>query len=199
MSGFTSWVENIASSKKCRTVSRQGLWYWISFYVAKSFVWSKLQSGLLPLLFVREESRYFTIQRNRSEFLKNVVKPLQDKAETIYVTAHSDTEAQVLKRFPNKKTKRVSNGSSRDHQSFFARIACCFFSQVNQKELMRLIIHFFRKWSCDCNRKHSWSKVASYRRSSRQSSVAYNCRYQYLVAIFTERNRNSVSIVTAKN
>ena len=44
------------------------------------------------------------------EFLRDVVKPLQQKEETVYVVASSDAEAHVARRFPAKKTKRVSNG-----------------------------------------------------------------------------------------
>ncbi len=47
---------------------------------------------------------------DRKEFLKDVVKPLQDKTETIYVVPGSDAEDYVARRFPHKKTKRVSNG-----------------------------------------------------------------------------------------
>ncbi len=47
---------------------------------------------------------------DRKEFLKDVVKPLQAKAETIYVVPGSDAEDHVARRFPHKKTKRVANG-----------------------------------------------------------------------------------------
>jgi hypothetical protein len=47
---------------------------------------------------------------DRKEFLEDVVKPLQDKAETIYVVPGSDAEEYVPRRFPHKKTKRVANG-----------------------------------------------------------------------------------------
>jgi alkyl sulfatase BDS1-like metallo-beta-lactamase superfamily hydrolase len=38
------------------------------------------------------------------------VKPLQEKVETVYVVPGSDAEEYVARRFPHKKTKRVSNG-----------------------------------------------------------------------------------------
>lgn len=47
---------------------------------------------------------------DRKEFLKSVVKPLQDKVETIYVVPGSDAEDYVARRSPHKTTKRVSNG-----------------------------------------------------------------------------------------
>jgi ferredoxin len=47
---------------------------------------------------------------SRKTHLAEVVRPLQDKPETIYVVAGSDAEAHVARRFPHKRTKRVGNG-----------------------------------------------------------------------------------------
>lgn len=46
---------------------------------------------------------------NRKEFIQEVVKPLQDKIETVYVIPGSDAEAHAAKRFPHKQIKRVRN------------------------------------------------------------------------------------------
>jgi alkyl sulfatase BDS1-like metallo-beta-lactamase superfamily hydrolase len=47
---------------------------------------------------------------DRPQFLQTIVKPLQEKEETIYVLPRSDAEEHVARRFPRKKSKRVSNG-----------------------------------------------------------------------------------------
>jgi hypothetical protein len=47
---------------------------------------------------------------DRKEFLESIVKPLQEKVETVYVVPGSDAEDFVQRRFPHKTTKRVSNG-----------------------------------------------------------------------------------------
>jgi hypothetical protein len=47
---------------------------------------------------------------DRKEFLKTVVKPLQEKAETVYIVPGSDAEDYVARRFPHKTTRHVSNG-----------------------------------------------------------------------------------------
>jgi alkyl sulfatase BDS1-like metallo-beta-lactamase superfamily hydrolase len=47
---------------------------------------------------------------SRQEFLQDVVKPLQNKKETVYVVPGSDAEAHVARRFPHKKVKHVGNG-----------------------------------------------------------------------------------------
>jgi hypothetical protein len=46
---------------------------------------------------------------DRKTHLKEIVRPLQDKDETIYVTKNSDAEDHVAKRFPHKKIKHVGN------------------------------------------------------------------------------------------
>jgi hypothetical protein len=51
-----------------------------------------------------------TFLSDRQAFVRDVVKPLQDKPETIYVVPGSDAETYVAKRFPNKTVKLVSSG-----------------------------------------------------------------------------------------
>lgn len=47
---------------------------------------------------------------NRSQFLSDVVRPLQDKPETLYINHNSDAEQHIAKRFPHKTVKYVGNG-----------------------------------------------------------------------------------------
>ena len=47
---------------------------------------------------------------NRKEHLTRIVKPLQDKSETVYVVPETDAEAYTAKRFPHKNLRRVRNG-----------------------------------------------------------------------------------------
>lgn len=44
---------------------------------------------------------------DRKGFLNEIVKPLQEKEETIYVVPRSDAEDFVKRRFPHKKVKQV--------------------------------------------------------------------------------------------
>jgi ferredoxin len=110
MGGFNDWVERIAESsgaldyrKKVSNSETVSMWQSLSFganYKA-AYCMSVCPAGedvIAPFL------------TDRKEFLEDVVKPLQDKAETIYVVPGSDAEDYVARRFPNKKPKRVSNG-----------------------------------------------------------------------------------------
>lgn len=47
---------------------------------------------------------------DRKAFLTDVVKPLQDKVEPVYVVPGSNAETHVRKRFPHKTVRQVSNG-----------------------------------------------------------------------------------------
>ena len=110
MGGFNDWVEKIAESgsalayrNKVSSAETVSMWQSLSFganYKA-AYCLSVCPAGeevIAPFL------------TDRKVFLEDVVKPLQDKAEIIYVVPGSDAEDHVARRFPHKKTKRVANG-----------------------------------------------------------------------------------------
>lgn len=110
MGGFNDWVEKIADStsaldyrKKVSGAETVSMWQSLSFganYKA-AYCLSVCPAGedvIGPFLI------------DRKEFLKDVVKPLQDKSETVYVVPGSDAEGFVARHFPHKKAKQVSNG-----------------------------------------------------------------------------------------
>ena len=72
---------------------------------------------------------------DRKQFLKEVVKPLQDKSETVYVVPGSDAEAHVARRFPRKKIKRVRNGLRVSSITAFLRGMSLTFQPKQAKEL----------------------------------------------------------------
>jgi Fe-S-cluster-containing hydrogenase component 2 len=110
MGGFTDWVEQIAESKNALDYRRRvsdsesaSMWQSLGFgpnYKA-AYCMSVCPAGEDVI------GPYLT---DKSAHLRDVVRPLQEKQETIYVTPNSDAEEHVARRFPNKKTKRVGNG-----------------------------------------------------------------------------------------
>jgi hypothetical protein len=107
MTGFTDWVENIADSRdatKYRSKVTDGesvsMWQSLAFgpnYKA-AYCLSVCPAGedvLGPFL------------HDRGGFVARVVKPLQQKEETLYVQPNSDAEDYAKRRFPHKKTKRI--------------------------------------------------------------------------------------------
>jgi alkyl sulfatase BDS1-like metallo-beta-lactamase superfamily hydrolase len=78
---------------------------------------------------------------DRKAFVQEVVKPLQDKTETIYVVPGSDAETYVPRRFPHKTVKRVSSGiRSRSIQGFLLGLPLLF--QRHQSEGLNAVYHF---------------------------------------------------------
>jgi NAD-dependent dihydropyrimidine dehydrogenase PreA subunit len=110
MGGFNDWVEQIAESKSALEYRKRmsgaetvSMWQSLSFganYKA-AYCMSVCPAGeqvIQPFL------------TNRKEFLEDVVKPLQNKVETVYVVRGSDPEEYVARHFPHKTTKQVANG-----------------------------------------------------------------------------------------
>jgi Fe-S-cluster-containing hydrogenase component 2 len=110
MGGFTNWVEQIADSKNAldyrKRVTDQesaSMWQTLSFganYKA-AYCLSVCPAGEDVI------GPYLT---NKADHLRDTVRPLQEREETIYVVPGSDAEDHVSRRFPHKRIKRVSNG-----------------------------------------------------------------------------------------
>jgi ferredoxin len=110
MGGFTDWVERIADSKdrldyrtKVSDEESASVWQSLSFganYKA-AYCLSVCPAGEDVI------GPYLT---DKPTHLRDVVRPLQEKEETIFVVPGSDAEAYVARRLPKKKTKRVGNG-----------------------------------------------------------------------------------------
>jgi len=107
MGGFGDWVETVADAKNAlalrQKVSRQetvSTWQSLAFgpnYKA-AYCLSVCPAG---------EDVMGPFHADRKGFLNEIVRPLQEQEETIYVVPHSDAEDHVKRRFPHKKRKQV--------------------------------------------------------------------------------------------
>src|SRR5215210_6380253 len=110
MGGFTDWVEQVADSKDARDYRSRvedsetvSIWQSLGFgpnYKA-AYCMAACPAGddvIGPFL------------ADRKGFLKEVVNPLQEKEEPVYVVPGSDAEAYVSKRFPHKRPRKVGGG-----------------------------------------------------------------------------------------
>jgi ferredoxin len=141
MGGFTNWVEQIAESKSALDYRRRvsdpesaSMWQSLSFganYKA-AYCLSVCPAGedvIKPFL------------EDKPAYLKDIVKPLQQKEETVYVVAGSDAEAHVARRFPSKKAKRVGNGlRPRSIRGLLRNLRLVF--QPGQAEGLEATYHF---------------------------------------------------------
>jgi epoxyqueuosine reductase QueG len=110
MGGFSDWVENVANSntalsyrEKVSLSETASLWQSLAFgpnYKA-AYCLAVCPAGddvIGPFL------------TDRKQFLKDTMRPLTEKEETVYVIAGSDAEEHAPRRFPRKKIKRVGSG-----------------------------------------------------------------------------------------
>jgi ferredoxin len=109
LGGFTNWVETIAASHDASAYRRKvsdsesaSMWQSLSFG-------ANYKAAYCMAVCPAGEDVIGPFLEDRKSYLDDVVRPLQDKSETVYVVGGSDAEEHVAKRFPNKKTKRVGN------------------------------------------------------------------------------------------
>jgi ferredoxin len=141
MGGFTDWVEQIADSKNAldyrRRVTDQesaSMWQTLSFGANYKAAYCL---GVCPA----GEDVIGPFLTNKAGHLRDTVRPLQDKQETVYVVPGSDAEAYVARRFPHKTTKRVGNGlRPRSIATFLGGLRLTF--QPGKAAALQAVYHF---------------------------------------------------------
>jgi Fe-S-cluster-containing hydrogenase component 2 len=110
MGGFTDWVEQIADSRnakdyRARVADNESASMWQSL----SFGANYKAAYCLAVCPAGDDviGPYLT---DKARHVREFVRPLQEKKETIYVVRGSDAEEHVARRFPHKKIKHVGNG-----------------------------------------------------------------------------------------
>ena len=109
MGGFTDWVETIAESRnaqdyRAKVTDAESSSMWQSLAYGPNY-----KAAYCLAVCPAGEDVIAPFLVDRKGFLDEVVRPLQDKEETLYVQPNSDAEVYAHKRFPHKKTKRVGS------------------------------------------------------------------------------------------
>jgi NAD-dependent dihydropyrimidine dehydrogenase PreA subunit len=109
MGGFVDWAETVASSGSARKLRAKisdaesvSMWQSLAFgpnYKA-AFCMSVCPAGT---------DVFEAYKSDRAGFVNDVMKPLTDKVETLYVVKGSDAERHGARRFPHKRRKIVPN------------------------------------------------------------------------------------------
>ncbi len=110
MGGFTDWVQTVADSADAADFrSRVGDSENASMWQSLSFKANYKAAYCLAVCPAGEEviEPYLN---DRKSFMDLVLKPLQDKVETLYVLEDSDAESHARKRYPHKPVKVVGSG-----------------------------------------------------------------------------------------
>jgi Fe-S-cluster-containing hydrogenase component 2 len=110
MGGFTDWAQTIADSSdadefRSRVSDSENASMWQSL----SFKPNYKAAYCLAVCPAGEEVIEPYLD-DRKEFMNRVLKPLQDKGETLYVLPNSAAKAYAEKRFPHKPVKVVDGG-----------------------------------------------------------------------------------------
>jgi len=141
MGGFTNWVENIADSKDARDYRTKvsdpesvSMWQSLSYG-------ANYKAAYCMAVCPAGEDVIGPFLTDRKGYLEDVVRPLQNKVETVYVVPGSDAEVHVARRFPHKKPKQVGNGvRPQSIRGFLSGLRLAF--QRHQSEGLDATYHF---------------------------------------------------------
>jgi NAD-dependent dihydropyrimidine dehydrogenase PreA subunit len=145
MSGFTDWVGQVADSKDAQDYGRRvtdsetaSMWQSLSFG-------ANYKAAYCLAVCPAGEDVITPFLTDRGQFQQQVLKPLQQKKETVYVVANSDAETYVAKRFPHKTTKRVGGVRPNSIDGFLFGLPIVF--QAEQSKDLDAVYHFTFKGS----------------------------------------------------
>jgi ferredoxin len=107
MGGFTDWVENIAASRSAvdyrhRVTDSESASMWQSLAFGSNY-----KAAYCLSVCPAGEEVITPFLQDRPAFIREFLRPLQEKRETIYVQANSDAEDYLKKRFPHKAIRHV--------------------------------------------------------------------------------------------
>jgi NAD-dependent dihydropyrimidine dehydrogenase PreA subunit len=141
LGGFSDWVEQIADSRDAfdyrhKVSDSETVSMWQSLGFGPNY-----KAAYCLAVCPAGEDVIGPFLADRKGYLEDVVNPLQDKTETLYVVADSDAEAHAAKRFPHKTTKRVGNGlRPRSIESLLLRLPHVF--QRHRSKGLAATYHF---------------------------------------------------------
>ena len=107
MGGFGDWAEHIADASngkdlRTRVSPAEQVSMWQSLAFSPNY-----KSGYCIAVCPAGEDVIGPFLANQGAFMNEVLKPLQQNTEPVYVVPNSDAEGHVIKRFPHKRVERV--------------------------------------------------------------------------------------------
>lgn len=141
MGGFTDWVEMIADSRgagdyRRKTSDAESVSMWQSLSFGANY-----KSAYCMAVCPAGKDVIAPYLADRRAYLRSVVRPLQEKEETVYVIPGSDAERYVMRRFPHKKVRRVHHRRRpQSIRQFLAGLSLTF--QRDRSQGMNATYHF---------------------------------------------------------
>jgi ferredoxin len=110
MGGFSDWVEQLVESKsaqdyRSRVSDGETASLWQSLATGPNY-----KAAYCMAVCPAGEDVIAPFLASRPGFLTEVVRPLQEKVEPVYVAPDTDAEQHVRKRFPHKHVRHVGSG-----------------------------------------------------------------------------------------
>jgi hypothetical protein len=110
MSGFTDWAQTVADSEdaadyRSRVTDSESASMWQSLTSPPGY-----KSGYCLAVCPAGEDVLGPYLDDRKSFMDTVLRPLQDKKETLYVLPGSQAQEYARRRFPHKPVKEVTGG-----------------------------------------------------------------------------------------
>lgn len=110
MSGFTDWAQTVADSQdaadyRSRVTDSENASLWQSLTSPPGY-----KSGYCVAVCPAGEDNLGPYLEDRRTFMNAVLRPLQDKSETLYVLPGSQAQDHARRRFPHKPVKEVTGG-----------------------------------------------------------------------------------------
>lgn len=140
MSGFTDWVEQIADSRDAtdyrhRVTDQETASMWQSLSFGANY-----KAAYCLAVCPAGEDVIGPFLADRAAFVEERVKPLQAKAEPVYVVPQSDAAEYVAKRFPHKTAKPVNGVRPSSIAGFIRGMSIVF--QAGQSKGLNAVYHF---------------------------------------------------------
>ena len=140
MGGFTDWVDQLAGSGSARDYRRRvGDTETASMWQSLSFGANYKAAYCLAVCPAGEEV-IPPFLADRGEFVQEMLKPLQQKKETVYVVPGSDAEEHLARRFPHKTPKKVAGIRPASIRGFIDGMHIVF--QAGRSKGLDAVYHF---------------------------------------------------------
>jgi Fe-S-cluster-containing hydrogenase component 2 len=140
INGFTDWVEQVTESGSAKEYRKRvtdqesaSMWQSLSFG-------ANYKAAYCLAVCPAGEDVISPFLTDRGQFVAETLKPLQQKAETIYVVPNSDAEEFVTRKYPHKQPKRVSGVRPNSIAGFLRGMNIVF--QAGQSKGINAVYHF---------------------------------------------------------
>lgn len=120
MGGFADWVDQVVESRnradyRTRVTAAETVSLWQSLGFGPNY-----KAAYCLAVCPAGEDVVAAYRTHKARHTRELVRPLQEKVEPVYVVAGSDAEAHVRRRFPHKRVRRVGNSlQPRTAEGFF--------------------------------------------------------------------------------